>query len=102
MFLRQYQRTKDGKRHTYFALVEAQRTERGPRQRIVAQLGELTADQQRCWQRTAIFHARHEEGGELPLFVDQGPASPARTANRPSYWPPSSSPCLNAFVLTAT
>jgi hypothetical protein len=81
MFLRQYHRTKDGKRHTYFALVEAQRTERGPRQRIVAQLGELTADQQRRWQRTAIFHGRHKacpeprrDGGELPLFVDEGPA----------------------------
>jgi hypothetical protein len=89
MFLRQYHRTKacpelrrDGKRHTYFALVESQRTERGPRQRIVAQLGELTRDQQRSWQRTAIFHGRHKacpeprrDGRELPLFVDEGPAS---------------------------
>jgi transposase len=75
MFLREYHRTKDGKRHTYFALVESQRTERGPRQRIVAQLGELTPDQQRSWQRTAIFHGRHKDGGELPLFVDEGPAS---------------------------
>ncbi len=32
MFLRAYHRTKDGKRHTYFALVESRRTERGPRQ----------------------------------------------------------------------
>ena len=74
---------RDGKRHTYFALVESQRTERGPRQRIVAQLGELTHDQQRCWQRTAVFHSRHKacpeprrDGGELPLFVDEGPAPP--------------------------
>lgn len=73
MFLREYHRTKDGKRHTYFALVESQRTERGPRQRIVAQLGELTADQQRRWRRTAIFHGRHPDGGELPLFPDEGP-----------------------------
>ena len=64
------QRTKDGKRHAYFALVESQRTERGPRQRVVAQLGELTEDQQRCWQRTAVFHTRHEDGKELPLFLD--------------------------------
>ena len=74
MFLRAYHRTKDGKRHTYFALVESQRTQRGPRQRIVAQLGELTADQQRCWRRTAIFHGRHEDGRELPLFIDEEPA----------------------------
>jgi transposase len=56
-------------------LVESQRTARGPRQRIVAQLGELTRDQQRSWQRTAIFHGRHQDGGELPLFVDEGAAS---------------------------
>lgn len=77
MFLRKYQRTKDGKRHTYFALVESQRTERGPRQRIVAQLGELTEDQERRWQRTAIFHTRHEEGEELPLFLDAEHAPPS-------------------------
>ena len=83
MFLRQYHRTKacpelrrDGKRHTYFALVESHRTERGPWQRIVAQLGELTRDQQRCWQRTAVFHAWHKDGGKLPLFVDEGSAPP--------------------------
>jgi len=70
MFLRRYQRTKDGKQHTYFALIESQRTARGPRQRIVAQLGELTEDQQRRWQRTAIFHTRHEDGRQLPLFLD--------------------------------
>ena len=69
MYLRRYQRTKDGKRHTYFALVESQRTARGPRQRIVAQLGELTEDQQRRWQRTAIFHTRDEDGRQLPLFL---------------------------------
>ncbi len=70
MYLRAYRRTKDGKRHTYFALVESKRTQRGPRQRIVAQLGELTEDQQRRWQRTAIFHARHEDARQLPLFLD--------------------------------
>lgn len=34
-------RTKDGKRHCYWALVESCRTERGPRQRVVAWLGEM-------------------------------------------------------------
>ncbi len=71
MFLRKYHRTKDGKRHTYFGLVESARTERGPRQHLVAHLGELSEDQERRWQRTAIFHARHEEGRELPLFADE-------------------------------
>jgi transposase len=77
MFLRKFQRTKDGKRHTYFALVESHRTERGPRQRVVAQLGELTEDQQRRWQRTAVFHTRHEQGEELPLFLDARDAPPS-------------------------
>src|SRR5512137_2304192 len=69
MFLRAHHRSKDGKRHTYFTLVESQRTRRGPRQRIVAELGELTWDEQRRWQRTAIFHTRHEDGRQLPLLV---------------------------------
>lgn len=70
MFLRANHRTKDGKRHAYFSLVESVRTRRGPRQRIVAELGELTVDQQRRWQRTAIFHTRHEDARQLPLFLD--------------------------------
>jgi len=39
MYLRRCYRCKDGKRHAYWALVESYRTERGPRQRIVAWLG---------------------------------------------------------------
>jgi len=84
MFLREYHRTKDGKRHTYFALVESHRTLRGPRQCIVAQLGELTPDQQRRWQRTAIFHSRHEEGREPALFPDEAIAlKPGERAGSP-------------------
>lgn len=41
MFIRQYFRTKNGKRHAYWALVESYRTERGPRQRVVAWLGDV-------------------------------------------------------------
>jgi hypothetical protein len=70
MFLRAYHRTKDGKRHTYFALVESHRTGRGPRQRIVAQLGELSADDRRRWHRTAIFHTRQGDGKQLSLLPD--------------------------------
>jgi len=76
MFLRRYQRTKDGKRHSYFALVESHRTKRGPRQRIVAQLGELTEDEQRRWHRTAVLHTRHEDGNELPLFLHDDSREP--------------------------
>jgi hypothetical protein len=41
MFLRRYTRTKDGKPHTYYALVESVRTDAGPRQQVVAYLGAL-------------------------------------------------------------
>ena len=75
MFLRRYQRTKDGKTHTYFALVESVRTENGPRQRVVAQLGELTEDQQHRWHQTAIFHTRERDAKQLKLFDD--PSAPA-------------------------
>ncbi len=41
MYLRRCYRRKDGKRHADWALVESFRTARGPRQRVVAYLGEL-------------------------------------------------------------
>ena len=68
MFLRRYHRTKDGKTHTYYALVESIRTEAGPRQRVVAYLGELNHDEERRWQRTVVFHNRQGDGRQLRLF----------------------------------
>jgi hypothetical protein len=41
MFIRPCYRGKNGKRHAYWALMESYRTERGPRQRVVAYLGQL-------------------------------------------------------------
>jgi transposase len=70
MFLRRYCRTVGGKKLTYFALVENVRTEAGPRQQVVAHLGELNADQQRRWQRTITFHNRQGEARQLRLFPD--------------------------------
>ena len=74
MYLRRYERTKDGKTHIYFALVESVRTERGPRQRVVAQLGELSEDQRHRWQQTAILHTRERNARQLRLFDD--PSAP--------------------------
>lgn len=70
MFLRRYRRTKDGKVHTYYALVESIRTEAGPRQHVVAYLGELNGDQERRWQRTVVFYNRQGDCQELRLFPD--------------------------------
>ena len=70
MFLRRYTRSKDGKAHTYYALVESVRTDAGPRQRTVAYLGELNHDQERRWQRTVVFYNRQGDAQQLRLFPD--------------------------------
>ena len=70
MFLRRYLRTKNGKTHIYYALVESVRTEAGPRQRVVAHLGELNHEQERHWQRTVRFHNQQGEDRQLRLFPD--------------------------------
>ena len=70
MFLRRYRRSKDGKVHTYFALVESGRTDAGPRQQVVAYLGELNHDQERRWQRTVVFYIRHGDAQQLRLFPE--------------------------------
>lgn len=49
MFLRRCKRRKNGKQHTYWALVESYRTAGGSRQRIVAYLGELKGNEQDAW-----------------------------------------------------
>jgi transposase len=70
MFLRAYAKNKDGKKHVYYALVESVRTAAGPRQQVVAYLGELNHDQERRWQRTIVFHNRQGEARQLMLFPD--------------------------------
>src|SRR6516165_2587692 len=52
MFLRAYKRFKDGKEHTYYALVESERTLEGPR------------------QRTVVFYNRQGDAQQLRLFPD--------------------------------
>jgi transposase len=49
MFLRRCERAKNGKKHTYWALVESVRTAKGSRQRVVAYLGELKRSERSGW-----------------------------------------------------
>ena len=49
MFLRRFERRKNGKVNTYWALVESYRTAKGSRQRVVAYLGELKAGEHNGW-----------------------------------------------------
>ena len=51
MFLRRFDRQKNGKPHSYWGLVESYRTAKGSRQRVVAYLGELTAGEQDGWAK---------------------------------------------------
>src|SRR5271170_4303897 len=69
MFLRRHKRTKNGKTHTYYAIVESVRTEAGPRQRVVAHLGELNHDQELRWQRTIRFHNQQGEDRQRSEFA---------------------------------
>jgi hypothetical protein len=54
MYLRRCYKVKDGKRHAYWALVEAVRTLRGPRQRVVAYLGQLEKEARQGVRRAAV------------------------------------------------
>jgi len=51
MFLRRVRVRKNGKAHSYWALVKSVRTPRGPRQELVSYLGELTPTEQTEYAR---------------------------------------------------
>jgi len=61
MFIRPCYRKKNGKKHAYWALVESYRTDRGPRQRVVAYLGQLKEP-----ERRGVKHAA-EGNGKSPF-----------------------------------
>lgn len=61
MYLRKCYRTKNGKRHAYWALVESYRTARGPRQRVVAYLGEMDAEGRVGVQEAAEGKSRNRQ-----------------------------------------
>ncbi|EKE08561.1 MAG: Transposase IS4 family protein [uncultured bacterium] len=54
MFLRRCCRTKGKKDHVYWELVESYRTERGPRQRVVAYLGDMDQAERHSIRQAAI------------------------------------------------
>jgi transposase len=75
MFLRRCERKRQGKRHTYWALVESYRTARGSRQRVIAYLGELRPSEQNGWAKLAP----RLDGRAKPqprLFDPPAPAKP--------------------------
>ena len=69
MFLRRCERHKNGKCHTYWALVESYRTARGSRQRVVAYLGELAPSQKSGWaQLGQVFSGKKKKRPDPSLF----------------------------------
>src|SRR5216683_1195686 len=68
MFLRPHQRTKDGKDHIYWLLVETVRTVNGPRQRTLCYLGELNGSAQARWLKSVEVFNEQGEVQQLKLF----------------------------------
>src|SRR5436853_5921789 len=71
MFLRSHQRSKDGKGHTYWSLVETVRTADGPRQRKLCYLGELNGSAQARWLKTVEVFNEQGESTQLKLFPSE-------------------------------
>ena len=68
MFLRPNHRSKDGKDHAYWSLVETVRTADGPRQKTLCYLGELNSSAQARWLKTVEVFNEQGEAEQLKLF----------------------------------
>jgi transposase len=68
MYLRPHQRSKDGKEHSYWSLVETVRTPDGPRQGTLCYLGELNTWAQARWQKTIEVFNEQGQSRQLKLF----------------------------------
>jgi transposase len=73
MFIRPCYRKKNGRRHAYWTLVESYRTDRGPRQRTVAYLGQLD-EAGRLGVKRAAENNKHSGEDQLQLWEDDSPA----------------------------
>lgn len=80
MFLRSYKRTKDGKQHRYFSVVENRRLQSGKvAQRQVLYLGEINDGQQAGWRKTLeVFDEQQQQYTPPRLFSEDG-AVPAES-----------------------
>lgn len=68
MYLRVHERTKDGKTHRYWSLVETIRTAEGVRQRTLCYLGELNGSAEARWLKTIEVFNEQGESRQLKLF----------------------------------
>ena len=72
MFLRRQRKTVDSVHYDYWTLCESVRTEKGPRQRIVANLGKLTPAEAKHSQATWASFAPLLEGQDIPRQMELG------------------------------
>src|SRR3989304_4687033 len=68
MFLRRCRSTKRNGERVYWELVESYRTQRGPRQRVVAYLGDVGSAK----RAGALYAAKNATGWQSRLFDDEG------------------------------
>jgi transposase len=68
MFLKRLERRKNGKGHTYWALVESIRTPKGSRHRVVAYLGELRKSEKNGWAQ--LCHHLNGKARPQPSLFD--------------------------------
>lgn len=78
MFLKAHRRSKDGKQHQYYSLVESVRTARGPQHRTLAYLGELNATVEAAWRKSiSVFNGEVGSECQLELFPSDAPVVPS-------------------------
>jgi transposase len=83
MFLRRFERRKNGKPHTYWALVESYRTAKGSRQRVVSYLGELTAGDQDGWAKLGSHLAGEAKSRQPQRLLFDPPQRDTRRDDEP-------------------
>jgi len=82
MFLKTHRRTKNGKEHRYYSIVESRRTGRGVVQRQVLYLGEINDSQREAWQRAIrVFDEEAQAEREVAVY-SAGTVLPTHAAGR--------------------
>jgi hypothetical protein len=77
VFLKVHHRSKDGKDHRYYSLVESLRTSRGPQHRTLAYLGELNGSSESAWRKSIAVFNGEGAATQLELFASDTPVVPS-------------------------
>ncbi len=85
MFIRPCYRQKDGKRHAYWSLVESYRSERGPRQRVVAYLGRLDEEGRLGVQQAATPESSDDRQQQRLAFAEEASCALDDAAAQPRW-----------------